>query len=200
MRGFDTLSPLNKERGIYKIAASTGAIAAGAATRLIFYARWSHATRRAFIRELALTGLIATTAFAAGGILVEAKVARGFTAENGTPGGTALTLTGNNAKQRTAFGTTDMAVIRASATAALATPTWTLDDQAYAAIQTHSSGGVGAATPIIGSIYLPKRELIKLDDPPVILAQNEGVAIQVTVPATGVWTAGIEMTWSEHGE
>lgn len=200
MRNFDTLSPLNKERGVYKIAVSTGALTAGAATKLIFYARWTHATRRAFIRELSLTGLIATTAFAAGSVLAEAMIARSFTAENGAPGGTALTLTGNNAKQRTAFPTTDMAVIRASTTAVLGAPTWTLDAQAYAAIQSHSSAGWNGATPIIGSQFLPTMELIKLSDPPPILEANEGVAIQVTVPGTGVWTAGISMTWSEHGE
>lgn len=186
--------------GEYAIAESTGAIAAGAAADSpIFYARNTHATNLAVIKEISIDGMYATTAFAAGGIALEAFIARGFTAENGTPGGTALTITGNNANLRTSMAAIGLGVVRISSTAALAAPTWTLDAQPIGRIHTHSSGGVGSATPIIGSIYLPKTELFKADGSqyPIVLAQNEGIAVLATVPGTGVWLAGIRLKWAE---
>jgi hypothetical protein len=186
--------------GNYAIAETTGAIAAGAAAdSAIFYARNTHASNLFVLQELSIDGLYATTAFAAGGIAIEAFIARGFTAENGTPGGTALTITGNNQNLRTSMGAISLGVIRIASTAALAAPTWTLDAHPIGRIHTHSSGGVGSATPIIGSIYLPKTELFKAGpgEHPVVLAQNEGIAILATVPGTGVWLAGIRMKWAE---
>lgn len=186
--------------GHFAIAETTGAVAAGAAADSpIFYARNTSATNLAVIQELSIDGLYATTAFAAGGILIEAFIARAFTAENGTPGGTALTITGNNANLRTSMGAISLGVIRISSTAALAAPTWTLDAQPIGRIHTHSSGGTGSATPIIGSIHLPKMDLFKAGpgEHPVILAENEGIAVLATVPATGVWLAGIRMKWAE---
>lgn len=184
--------------GHYRLAAVTGSMAAGAGTRLIFYARNTSASKLVLVQELLLDGIIATTAFAAGQIRATAHIARAFTAENGTPGGTALTLTANNAKLRTAMATTALGVARISTTAALAAPTWSLDDNAVGQINTHSSGGFSAATPIIGSVYLPHRELIRRDDSyPIVLAENEGVAVHVTVPETGVWIAGVTMRWAE---
>lgn len=186
--------------GQYAIAETTGAIAAGAsADSPIFYARNTSSTNLVVVTELSIDGMYATTAFAAGGIQIKAFIARAFTAENGTPGGTALTITTNNAKLRTSMGTTSIAVVRISTTAALAAPTWTLDAQPIGRIQTHSSAGFNAATPIIGSIYLPKTDLLKASagDHPVILAANEGIAVLATVPGTGVWLAGVRMKWAE---
>lgn len=186
----------------YQISSKTGSVAAGAATKLIFYARNASTSKLAHILHLKMNGVIATTAFAAGQVLYEAFIARGFSAENGTPGGTALTITGENARLKTSFDTTALSVVRIASTAALAAPTWTLDAQPFGQLNSHSSAGVNAATPIIGSQYLPNDgELFKADiangDWPIVLGANEGVAIQVTVPATGVWIAGVTMKWAE---
>lgn len=194
------LSPILEAYGHYRISARTGALAAGAATRNIFYARWTHATKLAILQELRIDGIYATTAFAAGAIAIDALVARAFTAENGAPGGTALTLTTNNAKMRTLMPTTAMGVIRLSTTASLAAPTWTRDAHPVGQIVTHSSAGFSSATPIIGSIYLPNNILYQAkpnDEYPLVLAENEGISIDVTVPATGVWVAGVTMRWAE---
>lgn len=185
--------------GHYAIDSTTGSMAAGAASKLIFYA-WNSGSSLVGVTELSLTGIIATTAFAAGQILAQGFVARSFTAENGTPGGTSLTLTGNNQKDRTSMATTSMGKIRIATTAALGTPTWTLDSQPFGEINTHSSAGFSSATPIIGSIYLPREDLWTASstaDHPLLLANNEGVAVSVTVPATGVWIAGVRMKWYE---
>lgn len=188
--------------GFYQISSKTGSVAAGAATKLIFYARNTSTSKLAHLLHLKLNGVIATTAFAVGQVLYEAYIARAFTAENGTPGGTALTISGQNAQLNSAFDTTALAVVRISTTAALAAPTWTLDAQPVGQLNSHSSAGFNAATPIIGSQYLPNEgDLFKVDlaagQYPIVLGANEGVALQVTVPATGVWIAGVTMKWAE---
>ncbi len=185
----------------FSISAETGSIAAGAATKLIWYCRWTSSTKVALVRKVELEGVIATTAFAAGQVLYSLNIARGFTAENGAPGGTALTLSGSDQREDTAYAITAMGVIRISSTAALGAPTWTLDDNPIATINTHSSAGKFSATPIIGSQDINDGQLFNADiaggESPIVLHQNEGLAIQVTVPATGVWIAGINMKWAE---
>lgn len=187
--------------GHYAVDATTGSLAAGGgAGQLIFYAWNSSTTMLMGITELSITGMIATTAFSAGQILFAGFVARSFTAENGTPGGTALTLTGNNQKDRTSMATTSVGKIRVATTGPLGAPTWTLDSQAFGEINTHSSAGFNAATPIIGSIYLPRNDLYlatSTADHPLLLANDEGVGIKLSVPATGVSIVGIRMKWYE---
>lgn len=186
--------------GHYKIATVTGAIAAGAAANSeVFHFRWTDATRLALINRILLTGMRASTAFAAGAIDIKATIARSWSAD-GT-GGTAATLTGDNQALRTSMGTTLAGTIRTATTAALGAGTKTLDAQDIGCVTTHSSGGVGAATPIIGSIYLPITDLFQTDvasgEHPVVLAQNEGFVVRATVPATGVWNLGFEVAWAE---
>lgn len=186
--------------GNYRFAGATGAIGAGAAANAeILQFRWTDATRFALIHKIRFTGMRATTAFAAGAIDIKATIARSFSA-SGT-GGTAATMTGNNQKMRTAMGTSLVGDLRISTTAALGAGTKTLDAQDIGFIATHSSGGFSSATPIIGQIYLPTNDLYICDiasgEYPVTLAQNEGVVVRCTVPATGVWNASVEIVWSE---
>lgn len=185
----------------YAISAETGSITAGAATKLIWYCQWTSSTKVAIIRKVELEGVIATTAFAVGQVLYQLNIARAFTAENGTPGGTALTITGPNQRLASPYQSTAFGVIRIASTAALGAPTWTLDSNPVATINSHSSAGVNAATPIIGSQYVSDGQLFNADiaggESPIILHQNEGLALQVTVPATGVWIAGVNMKWAE---
>lgn len=188
----------------YQIACKTGAIAAGAGTNIIFYARWTSTTKMAMIERVLINGHYATTAYSAGAVLYELHIARGFTAENGTPHGTALTITGLNQRLKTGYPTTAFAVIRVTDTTAggMGAPTWTLDSNPIGQLASHSSAGVSAATPIIGSQYLPNSgELFRADvasgEYPIILGANEGIGIRVTVPATGVAVHGITMKWAE---
>lgn len=185
----------------YSLSGETGSIAAGAATKLIWYCWWSSSSKVALVRKVELEGVIATTAFAAGQVLYQLNIARGFTAENGTPGGTALTLTGANQRLASPYAATAMGVVRIASTAALGAPTWTLDANPVSTINTHSSAGKFSATPIIGSQDINDGQLFNANiadgESPIILHPNEGLAIQVTVPATGVWIAGINMKWAE---
>lgn len=186
--------------GYYQISTLSGSMAAGmAANGQIWHARWTDATRFCLPLHLSLTGMRTTTAFAAGVIDIKATIVRVWSADGS--GGTAATLTGNNQKLRTSMGSTLMGTIRTASTAALTAGTQTLDAQDLGMIVTHSSGGVGAATPIIGSIYLPHRALFDQHPSPgghpLVFAQNEGLVIRATVPATGVWNFGVTFVWAE---
>jgi len=186
--------------GFYQAAPLSGAIAAGlAANSEILQIRWTDATRFAVLQKITLPGARATTAFAAGVIDLDLTIARAFTAA-GT-GGATVTLTGNNQKMRTSMGTSLMGEIRVVTTAALGAGTKTLDSERVGRIVTHSSAGVGAATPIIGSLYLPVYELFEQDaadgEHPIVLATNEGAIVRATVPGTGVWNVGFVVKWGE---
>ena len=188
-----------KTLGNYCVAVATGDIAAGmAANGELFQFRWTNTTNRGIVYEIGVTGMRASTAFAVGNIDLKATTARAWTAA-GT-GGTALTLTGDEATLRTDMGTA-LATARVSTTAALGAGTKTLDTQDLGLITTHSSAGWNGATPLIGSIYLPTTILFKADmvssESPLILEAEEGFVVRGTVPATGVWNLGVVVKWIE---
>ena len=188
----------------YSVAVQTGAIAAGAAANSeIFQFRWDNANYMAAITEVSLTGVIATTAFAAGAITFKMTISRAFTVDGS--GGTALVFGGDsnvdNAALRTTFADSRSDDFRIATTAALTAGTQALEANDIGQITTHSSGGTEAATPIIGSIYLPTTTLFKADQMtghyPLVLAADEGFVVRATVPATGVWIAGLLVRWAE---
>jgi hypothetical protein len=113
-----------------------------------------------------------------------------------------VTMTTNNAKMRTDMGTSVVGEIRVATTAALGAGTKTLDAALVGQLLGHSSGGFGSATPIIGSLYLPRdgqifRARPEAGEHPILLEQNEGFVIRATVPATGVWNLGFQVHWAE---
>lgn len=190
--------------GHYAVAVATGAIGAGAAANSeVLQFRWDSSTSYALINEVIITGMRATTAFAAGTIDIKMTVARAYTADGS--GGTALEFGGDsnvdNAALRTNMADSSVGDFRVATTAALTAGTASLEANDIGQIITHSSGGTGAATPIIGSIYLPHNVLFKADASaglyPLVLAQNEGFVVRATVPGTGVWNLGFAVRWAE---
>lgn len=186
--------------GHYSYAGATLVIGAGAtANSEVFQLRWGDATRFCVVHEISITGMRTAVAFAAGNIDLRATIARAWTV-SGT-GGTPVTLTGENNQLRTAMGASLVADMRIASTAALGVGTKTLDAQDIGMIVSHSSAGPQAATPIIGQVFLPTGVLFKADiasgEHPIVLAQNEGVVIRATVPATGTWNLGVLVKWSE---
>ena len=188
----------------YAVAVQTGAVGAGAsANSEVLQFRWDDDTKLALIEEVTVTGMIATTAFAAGAITLKMTVSRSFTADGS--GGTALEFGGDsnvdNAALRTNMGDSAVGDFRIATTAALTAGTQSLEANDIGQITTHSSGGTGAATPIIGSIYLPTNTLFKADfgagHYPLVLSDNEGFVVRATVPATGVWILGLLVKWAE---
>lgn len=192
--------------GHYKVSPTTASMAAGlGAAAAIFQNRWADASARLQVTtRFSLDGMIATTAFAVGRILFEMMVAHGGSYTVQANSGTTFSFATNNQKQRTSMGISlfnTAGVMQISTTAALTAGTHTLDGQPHGQINTHSSAGTSGATPIVGSIYLPKNEFfdpgVADGDHPLVFAQNEGFILRATVPGTGVWILGLTHRWAE---
>jgi hypothetical protein len=187
--------------GHYDFCGMTGAIAAGlAANGELLQLRWIDATRLCLIKKVKVTGMRATTAFAVGAIDIKVTKATSWSADGS--GGGAVAVGGQENRLRTSMGLSLLSTgFRLATTAALGAGTKTLNTNDFGCIATHSSAGVGAATPIVGSIYLPTYDLFEQDqadgEHPIVLAQNEGIVVRATVPATGVWNLGIAVKWVE---
>jgi hypothetical protein len=181
--------------GVYSLATVTGTMAAGlGAGSEIWQLRWTHDTNKCLIHQISFSAGNQATAFTAGHAVFDLIFARAFTAD-GTGGGTA-TITTNNGQLRTDFPTTGLGSIRTATTAALGAGTKTLDAQAL----TNVVVGIPA---VAGSVIVPPTNLwIHEEDfsQPIVLEDNEGLIIRATVPATGTWTAGITVRWSELQE
>jgi len=189
-----TLRPIDYGSfGSYRMAQLSGTMAAGlAANSEIFQFRWADATRLCIVTSVIFDGLSgSSTAFTAGLGKVDMLVARSWTADGS--GGTAATITGNNAKQRSSMGTTLLGASRIASTAALTAGTKTLDTQA-----------IGQYSTTFGTVAnvqaIPQCDLFHIDpggESPLILAQNEGFVVRATVPATGTWQFGVTVCWTE---
>lgn len=179
--------------GQYKVSTVTGAIAAGAAADSeIFQFRWTDATRLAVVTLVQMDFLYATTGFAAGLGTLRLTTARSFSVA-GTGGGT-LTLTGNNNKMRASMGSSLVGEVRVATTAALGAGTKTFD--------ANDLGQSRFAVPVTTNANLIDAKPLSLFNPdasehPLVLVANEGFAVRATVPATGVWLAGITCRWAE---
>lgn len=177
--------------GIYSLAQVSGVMAAGlAAAAPIFSWRWGDATRFAVLKKLIISAGNTATAFAAGTVLFNAFIARSFSASD--TAGTDITPTGNGNKLRTSMGTTLLTSARISSTATLTAGTRTLDANPFGSLC--SSIPAVAGTPLIPPTPLFQAQA---GDYPVVFAQNEGVVIQATVPATGTWSFSVQAQWEE---
>jgi hypothetical protein len=185
--------------GAYTYGGFTGILpAALAANSEIFQFRWSHATNLAVIRKIRISASVSTTMFAAGVPLqIDLVKASGWSGQ-GT-GGTGINPT-TMLKRRSTMSSTSLASgdMRIATTAALGVGTKTLETIPLSAIV--------ASGPITGSL---NGTIIDADtilwqaeigdgEHPLVLAQNEGFVIRsVAVPATGTWTASINVDWTE---
>lgn len=188
--------------GQYQISVVTGTLAAAlAASAQVFQFKWTDATKLAVILGLR-TRFLPLTPFTAATLTdhtsFDAFVVRSFAAGGG---GTTLTLTGNNAKLRTSMATS-LATINVATTAALTAAT-TLDAQPFS--QSLRKGNrVNPAAPteevvmpaFDGLNYSPD---VASGQHPVVLAQNEGIAIRnrTVWPAAGTGILLVELNWAE---
>lgn len=187
-----SLRPLHVDAlGSYKAGSASGIMAAGLAGAAPIYSFRGPATGLALIRRVTFEAGVLGTAFTAGSGLFTLFAARGFSASD--TGGGALTLTTNNAKLRTAFGTTGVQDIRCSATATLSAGTRTLDAAPLANLI------VPFPATTVSTILVPLRSLLMAPpgEWPLVLAANEGFVIQATVPATGTWSFSVNVEWDE---
>jgi hypothetical protein len=180
--------------GHYLVAPITGTMGAGLGSDFeILQFRWTHASYLALILRAEILFFNSLgTGFSAGLAQFDATIARSFSAA-GTGGGTE-TLTGDNNQLRTSMAASAVGEIRTATTAALTAGTKTLDSQRIGRMKCT----VGTAT---NTNYLqtPAGVLYKHDGArhPITLAQNEGLIIRASVPATGTWEAGIALEWAE---
>lgn len=185
--------------GAYQVGVITGTMAAGiAGDAEIFQFTWMDATRLALVTKVSLMGFsVFTTAFTAGIGHFSLQAKRGITAVGS--GGAAPTLTTNNAKLRTDHGTTlisgSSGDLRIATTAALTAATGTLD----AAFLGRVTIPLEATTVNYARI---SQEVALFDwrdnnHHPFVCESGEGLAILVTMPATGTWYASFKICWQE---
>lgn len=183
--------------GSYRLSMISGTMAAGlAAASDVFQARWTDASNLALIWGVQVDGMGGSaTVFTAGFANFKLFFSRSWSVDGS--GGNSATITGNNNKLRTAMATTSMSAIRASATAALTAGTKTNDSQPMGQI-TYAIGTTASVNYLSQVGLYGSNSLEDGGNPaPLVLAQNEGVTVQATVPATGTWQFGVTMSWSE---
>ena len=192
-------------QNLYRVSVVTGTLAAAlAAGAQVFQFKWTDASRLAVVSKIKTT-FLPLTPFTAATLTdhtsFDVYVARSFA---GGGSGTALTLTGNNAKMRTNMATS-LAAINVSTTAAL-TPATTLDAQPF--IQSLRKGNrVNPASATEETIQPTNTDILFTSDfgageSPLILAQNEGFVIRnrTVWPAAGTGILSIEVHWAEVSE
>jgi hypothetical protein len=192
-----TLRPVDYgSMGSYRTSLFSGSMAAGLASFSdVFQARWS-TLNYALVWGLQLDGMVAgATGFTAGKVAFLAYVSRSWTVDGS--GGTSATLTGNNCKLRTSMATSAMGSMRIASTGALITGTKTNDSQSFAQATSFATTSTWSA--ILGQVGVYGASSLEGggNPAPVVLAQNEGISVQATVPATGVWQFGMTMSWTE---
>jgi hypothetical protein len=179
--------------GAYAMGLASGTMAAGIAGAAQVWTMRNSTTNAYVIRALSMSMGSLGTGFAAGSALFNLFFARSFTVNLGA--GTAATLTGNNGKLKTAFATTGIADLRISSTAILTGSSYTLDAQPLAGIQ--ASITTAASTVFVPTTSLLPGGAIQGQQWPIVVAQNEGLILQATVPATGTWQFYVNLEWEE---
>lgn len=183
--------------GSYAIAGTSGNIAAGmAANAAVFQFRWTSGSGVALIRKVMIGAAAGATGFAAGQASCGLVFARSYSV-TGTTGSNSIAITGSEGKRRTSFATSAVVNgdVRISNTAASTGQTWTLDTADLARLGPYTVG-----TAVQTAFIAPGSVLWAPDyasEWPIVLAQNEGVAVRCTVPATGVWNVTVSVEWSE---
>lgn len=185
--------------GHYSYGGFTGILpAALAANSEIYQFRWTDATRICLIYEVKIAAVVSTTFFAAGvPVQIDMVKSTGWSAA-GT-GGTAISPAAL-LKKRTSMGSSLVASgdMRIATTAALGAGTKTLETLSMATLA--APGPITAS--LNGQIIPPGTILFRAEtgdgQHPLTLVQNEGFSIRsVAVPATGTWTASIQVDWAE---
>lgn len=194
-RPYDHAVPgIGRLLGHYSVGVPTGATTVIAGGGAIFSMRWTDNAALYVLERITVSMGISTVFTTAQVLDIDAIVARGFTAAD--TGGTSVTLTGQNQKNRSNnMGTSSVADMRVATTAALGAGTKTLDAQAFATAAFTQNNTLGS-----GSVV----ELYKNDKPgqhPQVFLANEGINIRLptTQGAAGVVKYYINIDWAEIG-
>jgi hypothetical protein len=184
--------------GMFKVSITSGPLAAGLPSASdIFQARWIDANRVALVWGVSLDGM-SGTGFLAGFTNFSLFLARNWI-QDGT-GGVVVTPTLTSQQLKASMRSSIMGTIRGPTTTSLGVGTKTLDAQPMGQITFVSSANPGfyvnyvpVSVPLFG---MPSAKYLSQ---PIVLAYNEGVVIQGTVPGSGTCQVGMSMFWSEVG-
>lgn len=184
VRPMDTLAWLS-------VGAATGAITGVAANGPIFSLR-NLSANLIIVRRVGI-GFLTTTAFTtAQAMSFGLQVARSFTVSDSA--GTAIALTGSNAKHRTSMANATSLDVRIAAAAALTAGTRALDANLLS-VQAAFSGAAGVTlAPALDNLFAHDTS-----DYPLVLAQNEGLLVVnlTAMGATGVGSAFVNLEFAE---
>lgn len=172
--------------GQYGVSVASGLMASLAGAAPVFSLRWTDSAKFFVLLQFKAAYQTITAFSSANEIGSELVVARSFTASD--TAGTALTLSGDNAKKRTNMPTTLVGDARIATTAALTAGTRTLDTQGIASVVNMSPL---AQT---GLVYTTAQQ-----EHPVILAQNEGLVLRnlIAFGASGTVRLHVLIQWAE---
>ena len=177
--------------GWLSFSAQTGNLTGITATANVFSFR-NLSANPILVRRLGV-GFITTTAFTTAQTMSFAlNFARAFTVSDS--GGTALTLTGSNAKHRTSMATLTSVDARIATTVGLTAGTKTTDATDLATVAGWSAGQGVTITPALANLFSHDT-----GDYPLVIAQNEGFNIfnRTAMGAAGVGVAYLNVELAE---
>lgn len=183
-----------------KSLVSGSIVATGSANAVIWALRWSDSTGKlALIQRVRVGAVVDGTITTSVPYNLQLFFARGFTGNPTTSIGTTATLTGGNAKLRTSMGTTLMGGIWILGTAAAGLTGQTLGNDTDAISTLVGASGQAIGSQFFGSPGLSVLWDDNVDGHPIVLAQNEGLAIQAPLagPATGTFKIAVSLEWTE---
>jgi hypothetical protein len=186
--------------GAFRVGAVSGTMAAalGANSEIFQFRYVTAASRLGLVYKVSISAGLNVAASAAALAAFRMTAARGWTADGS--GGTALTLTGDNANLRTSYATSEVVSARIATTAALGAGTKTLDAVDLGAIA--QGIGTGAITTDQALTILPLSPLFDADGEgqhPLVLADQEGFVIRTgnAMPAAMTWNFAVNVLWLE---
>jgi|GEM_PF-4377490 hypothetical protein len=196
--------------GCYVINNRTGTYSALSAGAILFSMRWTSSTSVAIIQRVKVNVITSTAATTAGEAERELHIVRSFTASD--TGGTAVTLTGNNAKLKTSFPTSAVGDMRFGQP--LTAGTGTADANAVSSVVAwlplnftgvdigcggaSATGAVWSCAGGVGAVDL--LNATNGQEWPIVLAQNEGIRITIgkdAMPSSAVQQTTGTIEWCE---
>ena len=176
--------------GSYRDSAKSGAMTAGLAANAPIYSFQWTSSLLALIKRIKFNAWTQATGFAAGIAEFDLFIARSFTAADG--GGNQSNLAAGGGRMRSTMPHAQ-ALIMSSSTAALTPGTRTLDADPIS--RRIAAAPVGTNAPLYpDAITLYEAQQ---GEHPLLFVQNEGLVLQATVPATGLWQFNIMTEWDE---
>jgi hypothetical protein len=183
-------------RGSYRLSTVTGTLGIGGTTGSVFQFGWATPTAIALVWGVSTTWC--GSAAAVGTVQIRLLFDRNISVY-GT-GGTLISVpgsTGGSQMLRTSMRPSIAGPVRVATTAALGLGTWTEDPQPLNAfVMAHNGSSVN--TNYYPSIRL-YGNIARQTDSPLVLTQNEGLNINVTLSTTPSFVMNNTIAWSEVG-